>query len=109
MQMEYKYHWDENAFPGTKSDSVTFHRTDVYVKTIFREYRRKLYLSYQTRKVKWFIKDKSEDDTKLTLMEIYDEMLIHKIRPRYSRQPDEKLSEFGDIYAVGNIPFTSSA
>lgn len=32
------------------------------------------------------------------MMEINDELLIHKIDPRHRKQPDEKLTNLGDIY-----------
>ena len=57
LQLNYDYKWNPNYFPGVDVDSVTFKRTGVNVKTFYRQFRGKLYLSYQSREVQWDIYD----------------------------------------------------
>ncbi len=100
LQLNYDYLWNPNYFPGIETDSVTFKRTNVSVKTFYREFRKKLYLSYQYREAKWNIYDKTKNkDDVASVMEIHDELLVHKIRRNYKKQPDDKISEYGDIYS----------
>lgn len=98
LQLDYDYDWSPEYFPGVDVDSVTFKRTGVSVKTFYRQYRGKLYLSYQYRAARWNIYDKRYNNLLASKMEINDEILIHKIDPRHRRQPDEKLTNIGDIY-----------
>lgn len=99
MEMNYDYNWDPYRFKGTDVDSISFLRTGVKVKTIYREYRRKMYLSYQDRQAIWIIVDRNKPGKSQPVrMEIHDELMIFNIRQRQRRQPDEKISEYGDIY-----------
>ncbi|NJN27308.1 MAG: carboxypeptidase-like regulatory domain-containing protein [Cyclobacteriaceae bacterium] len=98
LQLNYDYKWDPNYFPGIDVDSVTLKRTNVSIMTFYRQYRGKLYLSYQSREAQWNIYDHSKTGALVSKMEIHDELLIHKVDPRHGKQPDEKLNEYGDIY-----------
>jgi len=98
LQLNYDYKWDPNYFPGIDVDSVTIKRTHVNVKTYYRQFRGKLYLSYQSREAKWNIYDHTKGGDLASYMEIDDELLIHKVDPRHRRQPDEKIVNLGDIY-----------
>jgi len=98
LQLNYDYKWNPNYFSGVDVDSVTFKRTGVSVKTFYRQFRRKLYLSYQLREAEWDIYDHKKGGALAAIMEIHDELLIHKIDPRHRKQPDDKLVNFGDIY-----------
>ena len=98
LQLDYDYKWNPNYFPGVDVDSVTFKRTGVNVKTFYRQFRGKLYLSYQSREVQWDIYDDTKGGELSSLMEIHDELLIHKVDPRHRKQPEEKLVNHGDIY-----------
>lgn len=98
LQLNYEYKWDPNYFPGIEVDSISMKRTGVKVKTYYRQYRGKLYPSYQSRVAKWNIYDYTKGGRLTSRMEIHDELLIHKVTPRFRRQPDEKLENSGDIY-----------
>lgn len=98
LQLSYNYKWDPNYFPGVDVDSVTIKRTQVEVKTFYRQYRGKLYLSYQSREAKWNIYDHTKGGDLASYMEINDELLVHKVDPRHRKQPEEKLTNVGDIY-----------
>lgn len=98
LKLNYDYKWNPNYFSGVDVDSVTIKRTGVSVKTFYRQFRGKLYLSYQSREAQWDIYDHTKGGELASLMEIHDELLIHKVDPRYRRQPDEKLVNIGDIY-----------
>jgi hypothetical protein len=98
LQLNYDYKWDPNYFPGVDVDSVSIKRTEVHIKTYYRQFRGKLYLSYQSREAKWNIYDHTKGGDLSSYMEIHDELLIHKVDPRHRKQPDEKIVNIGDIY-----------
>lgn len=98
LQLNYDYTWNPNYYPGVDVDSVTIKRTGVSVKTFYRQFRGKLYLSYQSREVQWDIYDHTKGGVLASMMEIHDELLIYKVDPRHRKQPDEKLVNSGDIY-----------
>lgn len=98
LQLNYDYQWNPHYFPGVDVDSVTIKRTGVSVKTFYRQFRGKLYMSYQSREAEWDIYDHKKGGALASMMEIHDELLIHKIDPRHRKQPDEKLVNYGDIY-----------
>jgi hypothetical protein len=99
LQLNYDYWWNPEYFPGILSDNVEFKRSDIHVRTHYREYQNRLYPSYQLRKAKWVIHNKKTDKKLEPIeMEIHDELLVHKIRSNYKRQPEEKIDEYGDIY-----------
>lgn len=98
MQLEYDYYWNPDVYPGFDTDTIRFSRTKIGVKTLYREYRNRLYLSYQIRRAKWKVQDLSDPKKGISELEIHDEMLIHKVNARYKRQPEDKINEYGDLY-----------
>ena len=102
LQLNYDYAWDPKYFPGVRADSADFKRTNVHVKTFYREYRKKLYLSYQYREAKWNIYNMARPKETASVMEIHDELLVHKVKANHKKQPDEKINEYGDIYKKVN-------
>jgi hypothetical protein len=98
LQINYHYKWVPQYFSGQEVDSLILKRSNVLVKTFYREFRKKFYISYQSREAEWFIFDKTKNDSMVSRMEIHDELLIHKIDPRHKKQPEIKISKYGDIY-----------
>jgi len=98
QQVEYEYEWNPKYFRGFVTGGTELKRTNVFVKTIYREFRKKFYLSSQIRKAKWIIETDKEQYDGPSTIEIHDEMVINKITPKYKRQPQDQIESYGDLY-----------